>query len=186
MAAAGFFHKPDKSGDDRVFCFACSVCLISWETNDDPFQEHQRHSPTCPFISSNSLKSSNVPSEFTMANVAPLSWKHYTPQSPNNLGLEHLVVGSSSANTQWFGIALNDPFYQKPTVVLFHLDKVTQVYPYIQFYKFADFISTNISGSLLFDFLMPLTKFHLIHRANARKCLVASLFVEKISVLYSF
>ncbi|XP_060536619.1 baculoviral IAP repeat-containing protein 6 [Cylas formicarius] len=50
MAQAGFYHQPNASGDDRVMCFTCTVCLVSWERTDEPWSEHERHSPTCPFV----------------------------------------------------------------------------------------------------------------------------------------
>ncbi|PAA90948.1 hypothetical protein BOX15_Mlig015912g1, partial [Macrostomum lignano] len=48
MAAAGFYHSPPDS--DRALCFACIVCLVSWEPTDEPWSEHERHSPNCVFV----------------------------------------------------------------------------------------------------------------------------------------
>lgn len=39
LSAAGFFFRPYPSNTDRVACFACNVCLVNWEANDDPAQE---------------------------------------------------------------------------------------------------------------------------------------------------
>ncbi|XP_048523189.1 baculoviral IAP repeat-containing protein 6, partial [Dendroctonus ponderosae] len=50
MAQAGFYHQPNTAGDDRAMCFTCTVCLVSWERTDEPWSEHERHSPTCPFV----------------------------------------------------------------------------------------------------------------------------------------
>ncbi|CAH1128208.1 unnamed protein product [Ceutorhynchus assimilis] len=50
MAQAGFYHQPNSSGDDRAMCFTCSVCLVSWERSDEPWGEHERHSPNCPYV----------------------------------------------------------------------------------------------------------------------------------------
>lgn len=50
MAQAGFYHSPSTNGDDRAMCFTCSVCLVSWEPTDEPWSEHERHSPFCPFV----------------------------------------------------------------------------------------------------------------------------------------
>ncbi|XP_066259454.1 baculoviral IAP repeat-containing protein 6-like [Euwallacea similis] len=50
MAQAGFYHQPNASGDDRAMCFTCTVCLVSWERTDEPWSEHERHSPSCPFV----------------------------------------------------------------------------------------------------------------------------------------
>ena len=37
MAEAGFFHVANQAGDDRVNCFACTVCLVCWEPADEPW-----------------------------------------------------------------------------------------------------------------------------------------------------
>ncbi|KAH3853370.1 hypothetical protein DPMN_095892 [Dreissena polymorpha] len=50
MAQAGFYHQPNMSGDDRALCFTCNVCLVCWEPTDEPWSEHERHSPSCPFV----------------------------------------------------------------------------------------------------------------------------------------
>ncbi|GBP88983.1 Baculoviral IAP repeat-containing protein 6, partial [Eumeta japonica] len=50
MAQAGFYHQPSPSGDDRTMCFTCMVCLVCWEKSDEPWVEHERHSPNCPFV----------------------------------------------------------------------------------------------------------------------------------------
>uniref|UniRef100_A0A7M5TZX2 UBC core domain-containing protein n=2 Tax=Clytia hemisphaerica TaxID=252671 RepID=A0A7M5TZX2_9CNID len=51
MAEAGFYHPHySKSAEDRAMCFTCSVCLVSWESSDQPWSEHKRHSKDCPFV----------------------------------------------------------------------------------------------------------------------------------------
>lgn len=50
MAQAGFYYKPTSVGDDRAMCFTCSVCLVCWDRTDEPWSEHERHSPGCPFV----------------------------------------------------------------------------------------------------------------------------------------
>lgn len=50
MAQAGFYYNPNEPGDDRAMCFTCNVCLVSWEKGDEPWSEHERHSPVCPFV----------------------------------------------------------------------------------------------------------------------------------------
>ncbi len=37
MAQAGFYHTPNAKNVDKVVCFYCDVCLLSWEPNDDPW-----------------------------------------------------------------------------------------------------------------------------------------------------
>ena len=50
MAQAGFYHQSSETGDDRAMCFTCSVCLVCWEKTDEPWSEHERHSPECVFL----------------------------------------------------------------------------------------------------------------------------------------
>ncbi|XP_038074812.1 baculoviral IAP repeat-containing protein 6-like [Patiria miniata] len=65
MAQAGFYHQPSAAGDDRAMCFTCSVCLVCWEPTDEPWSEHERHSPNCPFVRGEPTE--NVPLSFTLA-----------------------------------------------------------------------------------------------------------------------
>ncbi|KAM4032771.1 baculoviral IAP repeat-containing protein 5 [Anomaloglossus baeobatrachus] len=51
MAAAGFIHCPGGNSPDVAQCFFCLKELEGWEPEDDPLQEHKKHSSACPFIS---------------------------------------------------------------------------------------------------------------------------------------
>lgn len=46
MAEAGFFW----SGDYSATCFVCGKVLDGWESDDDPWQEHEKHAPRCHFV----------------------------------------------------------------------------------------------------------------------------------------
>jgi hypothetical protein len=50
LAAAGFFASPTPAAPDRVVCFACHNTLSEWQPDDDPWEEHCRHYPDCPFV----------------------------------------------------------------------------------------------------------------------------------------
>nr|KAG5700864.1 hypothetical protein BaRGS_012271 [Batillaria attramentaria] len=65
MAQAGFYHQPNSPGDDRAMCFTCNVCLVCWEPTDEPWSEHERHSPQCPYIKGEFTQ--NVPLSVTYA-----------------------------------------------------------------------------------------------------------------------
>ncbi|KAI8521997.1 Protein DETOXIFICATION 47, chloroplastic [Branchiostoma belcheri] len=47
LARQGFFYLGYR---DRVECAFCGGVLHQWEAGDDPFIEHQRHYPHCPFV----------------------------------------------------------------------------------------------------------------------------------------
>lgn len=47
LAKAGFFYQPAPSNPDNVVCFLCAKNLDGWRENDNPLQEHLKHSPTC-------------------------------------------------------------------------------------------------------------------------------------------
>lgn len=53
MAEAGFYWRGNDNEDDTVACFACEKVLDGWESNDNPWLEHQKHAPQCPFIKMN-------------------------------------------------------------------------------------------------------------------------------------
>ncbi|EDO32646.1 predicted protein [Nematostella vectensis] len=57
MAAAGFYHCETDDDPDVARCFVCFKELDGWEPEDDPWQEHKKHSPKCEFVKLN--KSSN-------------------------------------------------------------------------------------------------------------------------------
>lgn len=47
MAKAGFVFQPLPSNPDNVLCFLCNKALDGWEEDDNPLEEHLRHSPEC-------------------------------------------------------------------------------------------------------------------------------------------
>lgn len=75
MAQAGFYHQSSESGDDRAMCFTCSVCLVCWEKTDEPWGEHERHSPDCPFLKGEYTQ--NVPLSVTHATSPAVSIANY-------------------------------------------------------------------------------------------------------------
>lgn len=83
MAQAGFYHQPSSSGEDRAMCFTCNVCLVCWEKTDEPWSEHERHSPLCPFVKG----------EYTQ-NV-PLSISYATNPALTSPGLGFDIISNS-------------------------------------------------------------------------------------------
>ncbi|XP_076680390.1 baculoviral IAP repeat containing deterin isoform X1 [Andrena cerasifolii] len=55
MAAAGFLAIGGKEEPDLVECFICSKQLDGWDPDDDPWKEHTKHQPQCPFVRLNKL-----------------------------------------------------------------------------------------------------------------------------------
>ena len=55
LSQAGFFYYPRTKEDDTAFCYQCGVGLDGWEEEDDPWHEHARRRPNCPFIRGNGL-----------------------------------------------------------------------------------------------------------------------------------
>jgi hypothetical protein len=49
VATAGFYYRPNKTGDDNVVCYLCDRYLDGWEEDDDPVAEHLEHSSECGF-----------------------------------------------------------------------------------------------------------------------------------------
>ncbi|XP_064535866.1 baculoviral IAP repeat-containing protein 6 isoform X5 [Drosophila montana] len=83
MAQAGFYHQPSSSGEDRAMCFTCNVCLVCWEKTDEPWSEHERHSPLCPFVKG----------EYTQ-NV-PLSISYATNPASTSPGMGFDIISNS-------------------------------------------------------------------------------------------
>lgn len=84
MAQAGFYHHPSDSGDDRAMCFTCSVCLVCWEKTDEPWSEHERHSPECPFVKGEYTQ--NVPFSITYATSPAVATEGYSVMSNGDQG----------------------------------------------------------------------------------------------------
>ncbi|XP_069360568.1 baculoviral IAP repeat-containing protein 6 isoform X2 [Maniola hyperantus] len=84
MAQAGFYHQPSPSGDDRAMCFTCMVCLVCWEKSDEPWVEHERHSPNCPFVRGEYTH--NVPISVTNATACAVSCPNVKVVSKGNTG----------------------------------------------------------------------------------------------------
>ncbi|KAM9674465.1 baculoviral IAP repeat-containing protein 5-like [Dama dama] len=51
MAVAGFIHCPTENEPDLAQCFFCFKELEGWEPDDDPTEEHKKHSSGCAFLS---------------------------------------------------------------------------------------------------------------------------------------
>lgn len=84
MAQAGFYHQSSESGDDRAMCFTCSVCLVCWEKTDEPWSEHERHSPDCPFLKGEYTQ--NVPLTVTYATSPAMKTEGFNIISSGDTG----------------------------------------------------------------------------------------------------
>lgn len=47
LAEAGFHYT---GTSDVVKCFLCRTSLHDWKSTDVPSEEHQKYSPSCPFV----------------------------------------------------------------------------------------------------------------------------------------
>lgn len=95
MAQAGFYHNPNDSGDDRAMCFTCNVCLVSWEKNDEPWCEHERHSPNCPFVKGEYTQ--NVPLSVTYATSPAIECQPFDIISKGEDGIILCTADSKTA-----------------------------------------------------------------------------------------
>ncbi|KAL3998353.1 Ubiquitin-conjugating enzyme family protein [Acanthocheilonema viteae] len=113
MAEAGFYHQPNNAGDDRVLCFSCFVCLVCWEPSDEPWSEHERHSPKCRFV--HNYTNPNVPLVLTMSALSPF--------------IHHLQVNHTSSlvfsvgSGDWIAIASKE----SAEVYLWRMGSVVQI-----------------------------------------------------------
>lgn len=51
LASAGFYHIPTNEEPDATRCFCCYKELDGWEPDDNPWEEHRKHSSHCAFLS---------------------------------------------------------------------------------------------------------------------------------------
>lgn len=50
MVEAGWHFAPTSECEDYTSCVYCKLSLDGWEPKDNPFEEHYRRSPDCPFF----------------------------------------------------------------------------------------------------------------------------------------
>ncbi|EEB09228.2 survivin [Schizosaccharomyces japonicus yFS275] len=50
MAEAGFVYTPSSESKDVAHCLYCNIILYGWEPNDNPYDEHYKREPNCPFF----------------------------------------------------------------------------------------------------------------------------------------
>ncbi|GFS08889.1 baculoviral IAP repeat-containing protein 5 [Elysia marginata] len=60
LAQAGFYFLPCDESPDNVCCVFCGKELDGWEPDDNPLEEHKKHSKACPFLA--------MPKSFSMEN----------------------------------------------------------------------------------------------------------------------
>ncbi|XP_033740316.1 uncharacterized protein LOC117327448 isoform X2 [Pecten maximus] len=74
LVNAGFFYT---GAEDIVRCFYCDIGLAEWNPDDDPWVEHARHSPECPYL--------RVQKGQDYINNIQTQWaKIYTPKHPQH------------------------------------------------------------------------------------------------------
>lgn len=70
MARAGFVYL--KQGD-RVQCVYCYGIVAEWEVDDNPFQDHLKHFPRCPFIRGERCGNISIEDELRGVAAGPLA-----------------------------------------------------------------------------------------------------------------
>lgn len=125
LAAAGFYSL---GVDDRVVCFKCDLHLRQWKAGDDPWIEHKRFRPRCPFVldceserefgvkcspmeaSSNSQNSAQI----AMTQDSP---KYADPVRPEERRGNHYVREVSGPGVSPFRNPEGAPYSEKPQFV---------------------------------------------------------------------
>lgn len=98
LAQAGFYHQPTHPGDDRTICFVCDLCLVAWEQHDQPWSEHERHSPICQFVRGELTE--NVPLALTAATQAATNPYRLAPP-----GQDKIVCTSELSSERYFAVS---------------------------------------------------------------------------------
>ena len=78
----GFIEKLVRAGfvytgvDDKVQCFQCGVICSNWREEDIPFNVHQQHNLSCPFLQTFTCKRKPPRDQMVIASsVSPWQWK---------------------------------------------------------------------------------------------------------------
>ncbi|XP_030303319.1 baculoviral IAP repeat-containing protein 5 [Calypte anna] len=95
MAAAGFVHCPVENGPDVVQCFFCLKELEGWEPDDDPLEEHKKHSTSCAFLS---LKKD--PTNLTLQEFLKLDKERMKNSIKKQISQKVTEVGDAASNAR--------------------------------------------------------------------------------------
>ena len=100
LSKAGFYYT---GSADKVTCFACSANVMSWESTDDPWVEHEKWSPTCIYLKMTGYKSENKNL------VQPVGGFRFETASKNNQTASGFTptFGQNSGNSPNFGFGSN-------------------------------------------------------------------------------
>jgi hypothetical protein len=89
LAAAGFYYVGPV---DNVRCFHCDGGLKNWQVTDEPWTEHGRWFPRCPYLLANRdqrfVRSAQIPRNATLSDNLPADSVSRMPQfdiTPNNV-----------------------------------------------------------------------------------------------------
>ncbi|EPX71904.1 survivin [Schizosaccharomyces octosporus yFS286] len=85
MATAGFVFTPSIDSKDAAHCLYCNIDLHDWESDDDPYKEHQRRRPNCLF--------------FTWKDPTALSPTKYSLLSSSNVDFEDVSLSELVSNS---------------------------------------------------------------------------------------
>eukprot|EP00117_Sycon_ciliatum_P002786 scpid53669/ scgid1524/ Baculoviral IAP repeat-containing protein 6; BIR repeat-containing ubiquitin-conjugating enzyme; Ubiquitin-conjugating BIR domain enzyme apollon len=109
MATAGFYYCPSASGDDRVLCFSCGVCLAYWEPTDEPWSEHERHGGSqCRFIKGSATKNVVLASSLATAVATPIDASNKSEKTDTTVHHHHHMVESVLVSCSWSSVTIND------------------------------------------------------------------------------
>lgn len=111
MAEAGFYWCGTMQENDAAACFLCGKVLDGWESTDNPWSEHKKHSPQCAFV-----KFGRPEDDLTVSNrCLDIYFVAYSPSKqyfhvyayilcdffPNKFYIIHLVYRLASNSICW-------------------------------------------------------------------------------------
>lgn len=91
IASTGLFYKRD---GDATQCFYCGIILLSWRPNDDPKEEHIKHSPHCAVAQEIVLSSKKYKRNRRSLSLdsLPLIKHHHSPPPSPSRNLEVCAI----------------------------------------------------------------------------------------------
>uniref|UniRef100_A0A0K0DT86 UBC core domain-containing protein n=1 Tax=Strongyloides stercoralis TaxID=6248 RepID=A0A0K0DT86_STRER len=99
MARSGFYHSSQRNAPDRCFCFACNLCLATWEASDDPIQEHERYSQKCSHFKNECQY--NIPMNVTISSTVA------RPISDHLNNINSIIIGTSNSMSKYVPVGIN-------------------------------------------------------------------------------
>ncbi|MBZ3878883.1 Baculoviral IAP repeat-containing protein 1 [Sciurus carolinensis] len=99
LARAGLFYT---GIEDMVQCFSCGGCLEKWKEEDDPFEDHTKYFPNCPFLQNMKSAAEVIPDLQSHGELPEVMETTTESNLENSEAVNSTGPEVAQGETQWF------------------------------------------------------------------------------------